>query len=155
VNTFLSKSHPYNTHPHVFGGKPKTDRFVTFQQVEWPTTSGVDMDLSPTAPVSVPLSKINAVRAAKTWKTWDNTVEIGDRIAVRGTVTEITEQLNRALSGKVPFELFKLTGRETQLLAMRPKYSLSERALAFNTTPLQIAREDVVIDKKLEAANAR
>jgi len=73
-------------------------KFITFQEIEWPSTGGVDLDALPTEPVSVPLSRIRELRPAKTWKTWANTVEIwtasDNRIAVRGTLDEVVNKLN-------------------------------------------------------------
>ena len=119
-------------------------------------TGGVDMDALPTKPVSVPLSRIRELRTAKTWKTWDNTVEIwtasDNRIAVRGTLNEVVNKLNGPPDTRKPFAL---TRREERLHKMREDgYSLSQRALSFNTAALKIAKEEVVIDKKLEAAAA-
>lgn len=128
-------------------------KFVIFQEIEWPSTGGVDMDALPTKPVSVPLSKIRELRPAKTWKTWNNTVEIwtasDKRIAVRGTLDEIVAKLNEPGNTRKPFTL---TPREQQLSQMRKDgYSLSQRALAFNMTPLAVAMADSKIEKKLEA----
>jgi len=57
------------------------------------------MDALPTKPVSVPLSSIRELRPAKTWKTWDNTVEVwtssDSRIAVRRTLDEIISNCSR------------------------------------------------------------
>ena len=130
--------------------------FVILQEIEWPSTGGVDMDALPTKPVSVPLSRIRELRPAKTWKTWDNTVEIwtagGNRIAVRGTLDEVVNKLNGPPDTRKPFAL---TRREERLHRMREDgHSISQRALAFNTTGLRIAKEEVAIDKKLEAAAA-
>jgi DNA-binding CsgD family transcriptional regulator len=126
--------------------------FVIFQEIEWPSTGGVDMDALPTTPVSIPLSSIRALRPAKTWKTWGNTVEIwtakDTRIAVRGTLDEVVNKLNGPSDTRKPFAL---TRREERLHRMREDgYSLSQRALAFNTTALRIAKEEAVIVKKLE-----
>lgn len=130
-------------------------KFVIFQEIEWPSTGGVDMDALPTKPISVPLSRIRELRPAKTWKTWDNTVEIwtaGDnRIAVRGTLDEVVNKLNGLRDTRKPFAL---TPREERLHRMREDgYSLSQRALSFNTTALNIAKEEVVIANKLEASH--
>jgi DNA-binding CsgD family transcriptional regulator len=139
-------------------------KFVIFQEIEWLSTGGVDMDALPTKPVSVPLSRIRELRPAKTWKTWDNTVEIrtsDNRIAVRGTVDEIVSKLNEpdtrdAPDPRKPFAPFALTPREERLHRMREDgYSLNEIALAFNTGGLRIAKDLSVIDKKLEAAASR
>jgi DNA-binding CsgD family transcriptional regulator len=131
-------------------------KFVIFQEVEWPSTGGVDMDALPTKPVSVPLSRIRELRPAKTWKTWDNTVEIwtasDNRIAVRGTLDEIVAKLNESGNTRKPFALTK---REEQLRQMRQDgYSFSERALAFDMTPLAVAMADNKIEKKLEASRS-
>jgi len=114
------------------------------------------MDALPTKPVSVPLSGIRELRPAKTWKTWDNTVEIitasDHRIAVRGTMDEVVNKLNGSCD---PQEPFALTPREERLRRMREDgYSLSQRALSFNTTALKIAKEEAVIDNKLAASQA-
>jgi len=134
--------------------KVGNSKFVIFQEIEWPSTGGVDMDALPTKPVSVPLSKIRELRPAKTWKTWDNTVEIwtaiDNRIAVRGTLDEVVNKLNESPDTRKPFAL---TSREERLHRMREDgYSLSQRALSFNTTALEIAKEEVVIANKLEAS---
>jgi DNA-binding CsgD family transcriptional regulator len=138
-----------NQEPHC-----GNSRFVTFQEIEWPSTGGVDMDALPTKPLSVPLSSIREIRPAKTWKTWDNTVEVlttSNRIAVRGTLDEVVNKLNEPRDTRKPFAL---TRREAQLHKMREDgYSLSQRALAFNTTALRIAKEESVIAKKLEASH--
>jgi len=129
-------------------------KFAIFQEIEWPSTGGVNMDALPTKPLSIPLSRIRELRPAKTWKTWDNTVEIrtatDNRIAVRGTLDEIVAKLNEPSNTRKPFAL---TPREQQVSQMRKDgYSLSQRALAFNTTPLAVAMADSKIDKKLEAS---
>ena len=108
------------------------------------------MDALPTKPVSVPLSRIRELRPAETWKTWDNTVEMwtasDNRIAVRGTLDEVVNKLNGSS------DPFALTPREKRLHRMREEgYSLSQRALSFNTTALTIAEEEVVIAYKLKA----
>ena len=133
--------------------------FVILDEVEWPSTGGVDMDELPTRPLSVPLSSIREIRPAKTWKTWDNTVELltaGNRIAVRGTIDELVKKLNAPPPDKKrrkPFAPFALTPREERIQGMRESgYSLNDIALAFNTTGLRIAKEKVVIDRKLEAS---
>jgi hypothetical protein len=75
----------------------RNSKFVIFQEIEWPSTGGVDTDALPTKPVSVPVSRIREMRPAKTWKTWAHTVEIrtsNNRIAVRGTLDEIVSKLN-------------------------------------------------------------
>lgn len=130
-------------------------KFVILQEIEWPSTGGVDMDALPTKPVSVPLSRIRELRPAKTWKTWDNTVEIwtasDNRIAVRGTLDEVVNKLNGLPDRRKPFAL---TRREERLRRMREDgYSLSQRALSFNTGALKIAKEEVVIANKLEASH--
>src|SRR6266576_220169 len=129
-------------------------KFVIFQEIEWPSTGGVDMDALPTKPVSIPLSRIRELRPAKTWKTWDNTVEIwtasDNRIAVRGTLDEVVNKLNGPPDTRKPFALTK---KEEQLRQMRQDgYSFSERALAFDMTPLAVAMADSKIEKKLEAS---
>ena len=108
--------------------------------------------------VSVPLSRIRELRPAETWKTWDNTVEIwtasDNRIAVRGTLDEVVNKLNGSPDTRDTRKPFALTRREERLHRMREDgYSLSQRALSFNTTALKIAKEEVVIDKKLEASH--
>jgi hypothetical protein len=130
-----------------------TYKFVILQEIEWPSTGGVDMDALPTKPVSVPLSRIRELRPAKTWKTWDNTVEIwtasDSRIAVRGTLDDVVNKLNGVDTRKP----FALTCREERLHRMREDgYSLSQRALSFNTTALKIAKEEAVIAHKLETS---
>lgn len=136
----------------------ENSRFVILQEIEWPSTGGVDMDALPTKPVGIPFSRIRELRPAKTWKTWDNTVEIrtsDSRIAVRGTLDEVVGKLNARPTSPNTRKPFALTRREEQLHRMREEgYSFSQRALAFNTTALRIAQEDVVIDRKLEAAAA-
>jgi hypothetical protein len=107
------------------------------------------MDALPTKPVSIPLSRIREPRP------WDNTVEIwtasDNRIAVRGTLDEVVNKLNGPPDTRKPFAL---TRREEWLHKMREDgYSLSQRALSFNTTALKIAKEEVVIAKKLEASH--
>lgn len=140
-------------------------KFVIFQEIEWPSTGGVDIDALPTKPVSVSLSSIRELRPAKTWKTWDNTVEIvygrtaTNKIAVRGTLDEIVKKLNNPAAPdkkpRKPFEPFALTPREARIQGMREDgYSMNEIALAFNTTALRIAMDFSPIDKKLEAAAA-
>jgi hypothetical protein len=129
-------------------------QFVILQEIEWPSTGGVDMDALPTKPVSVPLSRIRELRPAKTWKAWDNTVEIitasDHRIAVRGTLDDIVNRLNKIPDTRKPFAL---TPREERLHRMREQgYSLSQRALSFGTTAFKIAKEEVVTAKKIEAA---
>ena len=139
-----------------------TYKFVILQEIEWPSTGGVDMDALPTKPVSVPLSSIRELRPAKTWKTWDNTVEIlttSNRIAVRGTIDEIVKKLNAPAVDKKtrkPFAPFALTPREARIQGMRVSgYSLNEIALAFNEkSSLRIAMDLSTIDKKLEPAAA-
>jgi DNA-binding CsgD family transcriptional regulator len=130
-------------------------KFVIFQEIEWPSTGGVDMDALPTKPVGLPLSRIRELRPAKTWKTWDNTVEIrtsDNRIAVRGTLDEIVAKLNKPVNAR---KHFALTTREEQLHRMRQDgYSLSERALAFDMTPLAVAMSDSKIEQKLEASRS-
>jgi hypothetical protein len=130
-------------------------KFVILQEIEWPSTGGVDMDALPTKPVSVPLSRIRELRPAKTWKTWNNSVTIWSasdkRITVRGTLDEVVNKLNGPSDTRKPFAL---TRREERLHRMREDgYSLSQRALSFNTTALRIAKEEVVIDNKLEASH--
>jgi DNA-binding CsgD family transcriptional regulator len=134
----------------------RNSKFVILDEVEWPTTGGVDMDALPTKPVGVPLSRIRALRPAKTWKTWDNTVEIrtgnGERIAVRGTLDEIVAKLNESGNTRKPFALTK---KEKQLAQMRQDgYSFSECALALDMTPLAVAMADSKIEKKLEASQS-
>jgi hypothetical protein len=85
----------------------RSQRFVILQEIEWPTTGGVDMDIEPTKPVAIPLSRIREVRPLKTWKTFENTVELwkaeDHRIAVRGTLAEIVTILNDAAdAGSAP-----------------------------------------------------
>jgi DNA-binding CsgD family transcriptional regulator len=148
MNVIAEKPIPVNKGPRFDSSK-----FVIFQEIQWPTTGGVDMDALPTTPVSIPLSRIRELRAAKTWKTWDNTVEIwtanDKRIAVRGTLDEVVNKLNGPPDSRKPFAL---TRREERLHRMREDgYSLSQRALAFNTTALRIAKEEAVIAKKLES----
>jgi len=131
-------------------------KFVIFQEIEWPSTGGVDMDALPTKPVSVPLSSIRELRPAKTWRTWDKTVEIwtasNKRIAARGTLDEIVSKLNESGNTRKPFALTK---KEKQLHQMRQDgYSFSERALAFDMTPLAVAMADSKIEKKLEASQS-
>jgi DNA-binding CsgD family transcriptional regulator len=131
-------------------------KFVIVEEIEWPTTGGVDMDALPTKPVGVPVSRIRELRPAKTWKTWNNTVEIwtasNKRIAVRGTLDEIVAKLNESGNTRKPFALTK---REEQLHQMRQDgYSFSERALAFDMTPLAVAMADSKIEKKLEASQS-
>ena len=130
-------------------------KFVIFQEIEWPSTGGVDMDALPTKPVSIPLARIRELRPAETWKPWNNTVEIwtasDNRIAVRGTLDEVVNKLNGLPDTRKPFAL---TRREERLHRMREDgYSLSQRALSFNTTALKIAKEEVVIANKLEASH--
>jgi DNA-binding CsgD family transcriptional regulator len=134
----------------------RNSKFVILEEIEWPSTGGVDMDALPTKPVGVPLSRIRELRPAKTWKTWDNTVEIrtgnGERIAVRGTLDEIVAKLNESGNTRKPFALTK---KEKQLAQMRQDgYSFSERALAFDMTPLAVATADNKIEKKLEASQS-
>ena len=132
-------------------------KFLIFQEIAWPSTGGVDMDALPTEPVSIPLSRIRKLRPAKTWKTWDNTVEIcgtasDNRIAVRGTLDEIVAKLNESGNIRKPFALTK---KEEQLRQMRQDgYSLSERALAFDMTTFAVAMADSKIEKKLEASHS-
>ena len=111
MNIVAENPIPVNEEPQVGNSK-----FVIFQEIEWPSTGGVDMDALPTKPVSVPLSRIRELRPAKTWKTWDNTVEIwtasDKRIAVRGTLDEIVAELNKSGNTRKPFALTK-QGRTT------------------------------------------
>jgi hypothetical protein len=132
-------------------------QFVILQEIEWPSTGGVDLDALPTKRVSVPLSRIRELRPAKTWKAWDNTVEIitasDHRIAVRGTLDEVVNTLNGPADIRKPFAL---TPREERLHRMREDgYSLTQRALSFGTTAFKIAKEEAVIANKIEAATLK
>ena len=136
-------------------------KFVILEEIEWPSTGGVDMDALPTKPVSVPLSSIREIRPAKTWKTWDNIVELlttSNRIAVRGTIEEIVKKLNAPdKETRKPFAPFALTPREARIQGMRVSgCSLNEIAVALSAkSSLRIAMDLSTIDKKLEAAAAR
>jgi DNA-binding CsgD family transcriptional regulator len=155
VSTFLDKSHPYNTHPHVFRGKPKTNHFVIFEVFPAGVYGGQLKDGTAVShPQAICVSDIERAIPHAFVPAVTELILRGDRHDpyVRGTLEEVVAKLNEAA---YEHPLFVLTPREQQLHEMREDgYSLSQRALACDMTPFAVAKADSKIEKKLEASNA-
>lgn len=149
-------THPYNTHPYKFGGRKRSkvsDKFVIFDVFEPGTSGGYLADgTAKSAPQAIAMRLIEGAAPHPFAKNVTRLVQrdsAEDRY-VRGSLEEITNKLNGVLA---PFEL---TPYEKEVQRMREEgYTLDRRALAFQTTALKMAETDALIDRKLEAVNAR
>jgi hypothetical protein len=149
----IALNHPYNTHPHKFGGRKKNSRFVVFDVYPPGTSGGYLADgTAQSAPRAVAMRLIEGAAPHPFAKNVTGLAMSSGTptLYVRGSLEEIVNKLN-GLPG--PFEL---TPYEKEVQRMREEgYTFNRRALAFSTTPLRMAGTDLLIDRKLEAARAR
>jgi hypothetical protein len=145
----IAQNHPYNTHPHKFGGRKKNSRFVVFDVFEPGTSGGYLADGTAKSTQRAIAMRLIEGAVPHPFAKHVTLLAMGNAgpLYVRGSLEEVTNKLN-GLPG--PFEL---TPYEKEVQRMREEgYTLNRRALAFSTTPLKMAETEVLIDRKLEAA---